>query len=518
MRITNQLPTVNELSAQNAAKNQRGIAFEDGDESVTWDEFERRSLRTANGFLEYVSKGDRVAYYCDSSVRHAQYVNGALKAGCIVTNLHTSSSAHSLRHCLRETRPRVVVVDEALAGDLAEKLDEDTHKSISTIVVLGEATREDEESATEFLRGATTETPDVIVNEDDIVVIGWTSGSTGVPKGWCHTNRSMYLKGMELGTRPGFDRTGQILTVNKPSFLVWFSLFTKSMLGCESTYYLQEWDPERWLDIVEERGITQSTLVPTMWRDVLDVDPESYDLSSLRMITSTGEKLSPATLRGLRDRICNNISQTYGSTEIHSTVLYNDELTEDRIESVGKPQAGTVVRIVEPDGPLDEELPPNETGEIVVHSPDCPVWAWGDSETTAEEFEDGWWRSGDLGYKDEEGFLYIEGRSDFMIKSMGVKIMPAAIEEALSEHPKVKNAIVVGVPDEEYGERVTAIVDGSEDRPTEEELDQWCLDSERVADHERPRAYYMVDTVEKTSSGKVDRLATMDKLGLEKAR
>ncbi|WP_436348376.1 AMP-binding protein [Natronorubrum sp. FCH18a] len=516
MRINNELPPIKDLSAQNAAKSSDDIAFEDADGSVTWGEFERESLRAANGFLRYVNRGDRVAYYCNASVDHTQFVNGALKAGCIITNLHTNSSAQALRHCLTETRPRVVVVDESLADSFAEKVNTDVLRSVSTVVVLGEPTREYEESAESFLEGTTMEEPDVLVNEDDIVVIGWTSGSTGVPKGWCHTNRSMYLKGVELATRPGFDRTGQILTVNKPSFLVWFSLFTKSTLGAESMYYLRNWNPEKWLEVVEEKRITQSTLVPTMWREVLDTDPESYDLSSLEMITSTGEKLSSTTLRQLRDRICETVSQSYGSTEIHSTVLYNEELTEERIESVGKPQSGTEVRIIEPDGPLDEELPSNETGEIVVKSPDCPVWVWGDSEKTAEEFDQGWWRSGDLGYKDEEGYLYIEGRSDFMIKSKGVKIMPAPIEEALGDHPDVKNAIVVGVPSEEYGERVTAIIESYRDPPSESKLDQWCLESDKIADHERPRDYYTVESIEKTASGKIDRLETMDKLGLDR--
>ncbi|WP_336365238.1 class I adenylate-forming enzyme family protein [Halalkalicoccus salilacus] len=514
-RNHNELPAIKDLSAHNAEKSTNSIAYKDLTESITWSEFERRSVRTANGYQEYANKGDRVAFYCSSSIQHTVMLNGAMKAGCIVTNLHTNTSSHDLQYSIQKIRPQVIVVDEELAESFNEKITTEALQSVSTVVVLGEATYEYEESVEQFLAGQSISEPDVLVEEDDIVVIGWTSGSTGRPKGWCHTNRTMYLKGMELGSRPGFDRTGMVLTVNQPSFLIWFSLFTKTALGCEGTYYLSDWDPQRWLTVVEKENITQSTLVPTMWREVLNSDPEEYNLDSLRSIQSTGEKLNPSTLRQLRDRICSNISQTYGSTEIHSTVLYNDELTEERIESVGKPQAGTQVRIVEQGSDSLVEKPPNELGEIVVKAPDAPVWVWGDTEKTRESFQDGWWLSGDIGYKDEEGYLYIEGRADFMIKSKGVKIAPAPIEETLTNHPKVKDAIVVGIEDEEYNQKITAIVHPATNNIRTEELDEWCRESDLVANHARPREYRFVEEIERTPSGKLDRRGTMQSLGLD---
>ncbi len=512
-RNHNELPPVKDLSTHNARTSPDAVAFEDPSEQVTWAEFDRRSKRAADAFSRFVGVGDRVAFFCESSVQHAVLFNGAMKAGAVVTNLHTNISPRNLRHCLGSTTPKVVVVDEALASDFFDHVDEEALQAVAAVVAVGKSSSGETIALESFLAGAAPEEPDVLVEEDDLVVIGWTSGSTGMPKGWCHTNRTMYLKGMELGSRGGFDRTGKALLVNKPSFLAWFSLYTKAVLGSEGTYYLPDWDATRWLELVEEKGITQTTLVPTMWREVLDRDHEAYDLSSLRSINSTGEKLSPSTLEALRTHICGNVNQSYGSTEIHSTVLYNEELTDERIESVGKPQAGTQLRVIEPDGQPDEELSPGETGEIIVKSPDAPAWVWGDTEKTHDQLRDGWWYSGDLGYLDEDGFLYIEGRADFMIKSMGVKIVPAPIEATLNDHPEVENAIVVGIPDEEYGQKVTAIV-----RPTgdvsAEELDEWCLDSDTVADHERPRAYHFVDEIKRTPSGKLDRIRTVEDLGL----
>ena len=514
-RNHNQLPPLKELIRQNAEKSAEAIAFEDPSERITWSDLDERSSRAANAFREYAGRADRIAFFCDASVTHTILVAGALKAGAIFTNLHTDTSPRNLRWCIEDIRPSVIVVGEGYTDSFASAITEETLQSVDAVVTLTEPTHDHEIGLEEFLANQGTTRSDVLVEEDDIAVIGWTSGSTGKPKGWCHTNRTMFLKGLELGSRPGFDRTGTMLVVNKPSFLVWFSLFTKAALGCESTYYLPEWDPAEWLRLVEEKEITQSTLVPTMWRGVLDADHESADLSSLKSITSTGEKLNPSTLRRLRNHICGTVSQTYGSTEIHSTVLYNEELTEERIDSVGKPQAGTELRVIEEGGNPTDRKQPNETGEIIVKSADAPAWVWGNTEKTHDEFRDGWWYSGDLGYLDDDGFLYIEGRADFMIKSKGVKIIPAPIEGALNDHPSVENAIVVGVIDEEYGQKVTAIVRKADQSVTADDLDEWCLEHDAVANHERPRAYHFVSEIDRTPSGKLDRLQTVDRIGLD---
>ncbi|MFB6251767.1 MAG: class I adenylate-forming enzyme family protein [Halobellus sp.] len=514
-RIHNELPALKDLSTHNAKKSADSVAFEDATESVTWGEFDERSKRAADLFSDYVSKGDRIAFYSKPSVQHAVLFNGALKAGAVTTNLHRRIAPDAFRYSIDQTKPKVVVADGEIADSFATAATEDVLAPVSAVFTTEAAERAYERPLAPALADADPVEPDVLAEEDDIVTVAWTSGSTGRPKGWCHTNRTMFLKGRELATRSGYSRNDKQLVVNRPSFLIWTSFLTRSLLGCEATYYLADWDPERWLDIVEERGITRAVLVPTMWKEVLDSDPDAYDLSALSSVASTGEKLNPETLRRLRSEICGNVTQSYGSTEIHSTILYNNELTEERIESVGKPQAGTQVRIVDPDGSIDDERPPNEYGEIAVKSYQSPPWMWGDNERATAAFEDGWWRSGDRGRLDEDGFLYIEGRIDFQIKSRGVKITPESIEEALENHHGVINAAVVGVEDPEYGQKVTAIVERASDALSAEDLDAWMLESDRVADHERPRTYEFVDAIDRTPSGKLDRQSTKDRLGLD---
>jgi len=516
-RLHVDLPTVMDLVRQNAARSPDAPAFADAAQRVTWGEFDRRTERAANAYLDYAVQGDRVAFLTESSVDQTVMLVGAMKAGCIVTNVHLKASTETLRYCIDETAPKVLVVDESFADRVAADLWDAVTESVATVVTIGEATREYEQSMDEFVEGQPTTRPDVLREEDDILTIWWTSGSTGRPKGWCHTNRGIYVKAMKGSARYGIDRFGKTLCALSPSFGAWYNTILQPIWGAESVYFMPDWDPDQWLDVVETEGITHAGMVASMWREVLDRGIEQRDMSTLTSIYSTGEKLDEATLEGLREHVSENVHQSYGSTEMYGTVLYNEEMEGDRIESIGKAQTGTEVRIVEEGGSPEDELPAGEVGEIVVRGPDLPAWAWRNSAKTREAFEDGWWLSGDLGYKDEDGYLYFEGRADFQIKSRGVKIMPAPIEKALKNHPSVDQAVVVGVAHDDYGQMVSAIVVASDPDLTADDLEEWCLDSDLVADFQRPREYHFVDEIEKTSSGKLDRRETMEELGLESA-
>ncbi|MFD1685058.1 class I adenylate-forming enzyme family protein [Halobellus litoreus] len=508
------LPSLVDVCRQNADRSPDAPAFDDGDRSVTWGEFDRETDRAADSFLDYVSRGDRVAFLCESSVTQTVLLFGAMKAGCVVTNVHLKSASDVMKRSVAETRPAVVVVDEHVADRVRSELDEDAMRSVSTVVVVGDDADEGEQTHGSFLEGAAARSPDVLINEEDLATIWWTSGSTGRPKGWCHTHRGMYLKAMKGAARYGVDRSGRTLVVFSPSFGAWYNPVVKAMMGCESVRFLRGWDAAEFVDIVEREDITHTGLVATMWREVLQRGVADRDFSSLEVVYSTGEKMDSGTLDRLRDHVCRNVTQSYGSTEMYGTVLYNEEMTGDRIDSVGKAQTGTEVRIVEEGGAPDDVREPGALGEIIIRGPDVPAWAWRNTAKTTDGFRDGWWYSGDLGYRDEGGYLYLEGRVDNQIKSRGVKIIPERVEEALNDHPDVTRSAVVGVDDEEYGQRVTAIVVPAAESLTSEELDEWCLESDLVADHERPRAYHFVDELEKTSSGKLDRNAVKERLGL----
>ena len=524
-RMSVDLPTLGELPTIAAENNPNALAFADAGakidatsdadsdgegngESVTWAGFEERSLVAADAFQTHVRQGDRVAFLADSSVETTTLWSGALKAGAVVSYVHTKAAPETVRPSIDELRPEVLVVGAEFADFFAETVWPDLEAEPHVVVCDG-AARGDAEPLDSFLAGAAPVAPDVAVSADDIAVVAWTSGTTGDPKGWCHTHRSIVLKGLSRKTGRGTRQLSSAST----SFMAWYGHVVPNAIAGGSVVFLPDWTPTAWAEAVEAFDVTRAGMVPTMWRSILDLDLSRYDLSTLETATFVGEKMDRTTLNRLREQVCENVVNAYSSTEFTISTNTVEEMEGERIESVGKPADGTRVRIVEPGGEPEDTVPRGETGEILVKGADCPVWAWGRSDLLDEEFTDGWWHSGDLGYRDEDGYLFLKGRADFMIKSKGVKVFPGPIEECLNAHPEVDEAAVVGVEDETYGQKVTAVVTRGDDAVDSVDLDEWCLDSDEVARFERPREYVFVeDGLPRTPSRKLDRRALLDRL------
>lgn len=508
-RISVDMPAISELSTIAAENHPNRMAFADaGGDSITWKTFEERSRMAADALTDHIRPGDRVAILSESSIETTVVWNGALKAGGVVSYLHTKASPDSVRYAIDEIRPSVLAVHEEFAEFVATDVRDDL-ESDPFVFIIGERTDDFEHTYEDFVADATATTPDVLHAEEDIAAIVWTSGTTGRPKGWCHTNRSILLKGMMAD----LDRSTTLLSSASPSFMAWYGHVISAMSVGAAIVYLRDWNPMEWVQTVETYGVTNAGMVPTMWRAVLDLDLDQHDLSSLETISFVGEKMDRTTLDRLRAEVCSEVVNHYASTEHLIARMSADEMKGDRIESVGKPFHGVRVRIIEPNGEPDEVKPPREIGEIIVKSADCPVWVWGRSDAAAREYRDGWWYSGDMGYFDDDGYLFLEGRKDFMIKSKGVKVYPAPIEERLQNHPAIAEAVVVGLEDEEYGQQVTAVVTRSSDDVDAEALDAWCLEADAIARFERPREYIFSDeTIPRTPSQKLDRKRVIEQI------
>ncbi|WP_336022801.1 class I adenylate-forming enzyme family protein [Halobellus salinisoli] len=505
-----------ELSRIAAASDPNREAFADGKDGrcVTWSEFDTESNQAANAFSNYVGQGDRIAFICDASVNHVTLWNGGIKAGCVVSNLHVKSSPKTMRNCIDRLHPSVIVLDEQYSEFFKEEIYDDITTGVDAVITTGEPQTSYEIEMSPFLRQRSDQPPDVQIGEDEISSVLWTSGTTGKPKGWCLTHRSAVMRGMKLVSALNISRTTRRIQTLSPSFAAWFTGTMPAMLTGSATCFLQDWDPKKYLNLIEEKEQTMATLVPSMWREVLNIASfDEYDLGSLERITAAGERLDATTLERLESEVCGLVYNAFAATEVMATSLSNKEMDDERVESVGKPAISTEVRIIEQDGNPTDIMPPNETGEIIVKAPDSVAWAWGDTEKTQEAFVDGWWYSGDLGYQDEDGYIYLEGRSDFMILSKGIKVYPAPIEEVLNSHPKVAQSAVVGVEDDEYGEKVTAVVHRADANLTAGELDDWCLKSDNLARFERPREYNFVDkSLPRTATNKLDRAGVKNSL------
>ncbi len=513
---TGEIPTVRELSRIAAENNPNRIAYGNGisGRQVTWAEFDTQSKRAANGFREYVGQGDRIAYLCEASVAHMTVWDAGLKAGCVVSNLHVRDSPETTRSCIDSLRPRVLVIDE----DRSEFVEEHVYDQISTdlaaVVTTGDPKTEYEQSLSSLTADASATDPDVHVGPDDVAAVTWTSGTTGEPKGWCNTNRGLVLRAMKLGHKKGTTRQTRVPNIFSTSFAAWYSTTLPTLLANGASYFLPDWNPEEFVKCIQERSLTTAILVPTMWREVLRLENlDEYDLSSLEVIESAGETIDATTLENLREHVCSTVSQSYAATETSGTSIDDEEMQGDRIESIGKPLLGNRIRVVERGGTPDDVLEPGEIGEIIVKSSDAALRVWGESGKTEAAFQDGWWYSGDLGYKDEDGYLFIGGREDNMILSKGLKVFPTPVEERLNSHPSVTEAAVIGVDDEEYGEKVTAVITVADPDVTSADLDEWCLESDKLSRFERPREYYFRDeTLPRTASDKLDRATIKEQI------
>ncbi|GGM62970.1 acyl-CoA synthetase (AMP-forming)/AMP-acid ligase II [Halarchaeum rubridurum] len=504
-------PSLGELSTIQAENHPGGLAFaDDTGTALTWREFEARSTDLAASFADRLCHRDRVAFLCDTGVDTVTAWNGAVKAGAITSFVHTQSSPETVRYTIDHFDPSILVVSETYAAFVDERV-VDGLTAEPEIVVLGDAAREHGRSVDDFVAATDDVRPDTYLDEDDIGAVIWTSGTTGDPKGWCHTYRNLRMKARDPSVITNRSKTRMSQTM--PSLGGWYKCVVATLLAGSSLVLLTDWGPERWLAAVERHGVTHASMVPTMWREVLNTDVDAYDVDTLETVLCLGEKVEPETLRRIRSTVCESVVNAYASTEVDVSMLENEEFTEDRLGSVGKPSGGTRVRVVEEGGAPDATVPVGDVGEVIVHAPDRPVWAWQRSEVLDEEFTDGWWYSGDLGYKDEDGYLYLEGRKDFMIKSKGVKVFPSPIEGVLNDHPGVEEAAVVGLDDDEYGQKVTAVVRRSDPTVTAADLDEACLESDEIARFERPREYRFVDfEIPKTPSQKLDRQGTAERL------
>lgn len=498
------LPTLKDLSSI-AAENAPGdVAVANGIDgrTLTWGAFDEESNRAANGLRQYVGQGDRIAFLCNPSVEHAVLWNGANKAGCLVSNLHTRVAPDVLQYCIDELRPRVLVIDLAFGDLYRERVRDSISTEIEYVVTTGDPI-DGEIAHTDLITGQSAEEPDVLVHPNDVTAVLWTSGTTGLPKGWCHTSRGLVLKSLKTNH---VSRNARYPVIYDPGFAAWWATTVPAFVKGAGVFFLADWDTSQFLRLIEERALTNASLVPTMWREILRRDDfDDFDLGSLERVGASGERLDANTLEMIKDRVCEQVSNAYAATEVNVTEIRDDELSGDRIQSVGRPTTGTLVRVVPEGGNPDEQLPPGEVGEIIVKGEDCAVWAWGNTAKTDDVFRDGWWYSGDLGYKDEDGYLFLEGRADFMILSKGIKVYPVPVEERLNAHPDVVEAAVVGVDDDEYGQKVTAVVSRS-DAVSADELDEWCLESDALARHERPREYHFVEgELPRTATEKLDR-------------
>jgi len=341
-------------------------------------------------------------------------------------------------------------------------------------------------------------------NDYDTAVIIYTSGTTGRPKGAQITHGNLRSNLDALHTAWGWQPEDVLLHV-LPIFHVHglFVALHGALNAGATTLLMREFDAQKTLQTLVERRCTVLMAVPTIHKRLLDVPgARDFDLSHLRLITSGSDRLPDDVFAGFQRTFGYTLLERYGMTETGMNCS-NPLRDERRIGSVGFPLPGVEVRIVEAES--REVLSDGEIGELEIRGPNVFKGYWRQPEKTAASFSaDGWFRTGDLGFREQDGYLTLCGRSKDLIISGGLNIYPPEVERVLVEHPAVNVCAVIGCPDEEWGERVTAVVvPHATEAVSEADLIAFCR--ERLAAYKSPKSVVFVESLPRNAMGKVQK-------------
>lgn len=464
-----------------------------------------------------VRKGDRVALLLYPSANHVVTLFGIIEIGAIPCALHLRESAALLEAVLERLSPRALVYDVAL-GDLVADLRTRTSLITAYVGATSERSGDADQQCQDpviprDLDGLEMDFEPMALYAHDPALIALSSGTTGVPKGILHSHRNLVESARGGVNIWGITPHSAIVNLSTTAFIGWYNCALPFFNVCAKVAFMSQWQPQKFLQKMQDERCDVAFLVPTMWRMLLREPLGEYDLSTVRMAGFAGEAMDTSTMAAVRERIAPKVMNIYGTTETGScaagTIMYNEDFADtSKIESVGKPFMNADVRVIRPGGTVDDVLGPNEEGEVVIRGLSVAQEVWDQPEVARRIFEGPWWHSGDMGRLDEDQYLYLHGRIDDMIISGGINILPARVEEAVLSHPAVSECAVIGLPDPEWGQCVAAFVIISAE-VREVELDIHVRDSD-LADYQRPRVYRFVDELPKGPTGKVSRRLLRD--------
>ncbi|MEV0719672.1 long-chain fatty acid--CoA ligase [Asanoa sp. NPDC050611] len=455
-----------------------------GDRKVSYAELDEAADRAATGLLRYASRGDRVALMLPNRVEFLECYFGILKAGLVAVPMNPLLKAGEAAHILADSGARAVVAGDLSAAAVAD----------AGVPVLN-ADRPDYLGAPDPLPWAAT------TNADDTAVIIYTSGTTGRPKGAELTHFQLYLNCSLSGDR--FDtRPDDVSLAVLPFFHVYglSSVVNVAIRLGGTIVAVPKFDVDLVLDALHRHRVSVLAGVPTMYHALLNADTTGRDLSALRIGSCGGASMPEAVLKGVEEKFGITVLEGYGLSETGSTATMNPSVDDRRVRSIGRPIWGVDVRVAAPGG--GAEVPTGEVGELLVRGHVVMKGYHDNPAATAEAIRDGWLHTGDLGYRDADGFLYVVDRIKDLIIRGGFNVYPREVEEVLYGHPAVLEAAVIGRPDERVGEEIVAVVTV---RPGADldtaELIAYCR--ERLADYKCPREVRVMAALPKSATGKL---------------
>jgi len=475
---------------------------------MTYREVNDRVNIVANGLRELgVRKGMKVSLLFKNQPEFVESFLALQKLGVTIVPLNFRLVGRELSYQINNSESSALIFDFEFAEMIQDMRDKGQTEGVERYIVTGGDDIDMGEriySYEHFFKAFDPDEPSFVeINEDDIFLLQYTSGTTGLPKGAGYRFYSTHLALMEAILEMGVMDADIILCV-APLFHVagWgYGLFMGIMQGA-TIVIRKSFDPKDVVETIEREKITAGFLVPTMATAMLEAgNLEQHDVSSFRKWFSTAEALPEGTKRGLREFFPNaRIWENYGSTEAGNVSRLSYRVVDRKRACVGLPVITQQVRVVDDGG---KDVKAEEVGEIVVKGPSVIKEYYNNPKETKEAFtENGWFRTGDLGRFDGEGYIYLVGRKKDMIISGGENIYPKEVENVLLEVPGIADAAVIGIPDAKWGESVCAVVVLELGETIgESEIIDFC--KENLASYKKPKCVRFAESLPKNPSGKV---------------
>jgi acyl-CoA synthetase (AMP-forming)/AMP-acid ligase II len=517
------LNTTDFLSIASAICPERDVVVFEG-KRWTFAEAAERVNRLANGLRSIgAEKGDRIGMLQVNCNEYMEAYFAAAKLGAIFVPLNFRAKAEELSYMISKAGVRVLFAGDRyldLLGDILPEL-----PSVEQCIAIGDA-KNGKRGYEELVHSSSPEDVTADVEDDDITMLMYTAGTTGRPKGvpLRHNGFVSYVLENVEPASPEIEEKN-LLTV--PLYHVaGMQAMLAGVYGGRTLVMMKQFEVKEWLETVQRERATRAMLVPTMLKWVVDApDFRKCDLKSLQVITYGAASMPLEVIKkAIKEMPWVRFINAFGQTETASTITtlgpedHVIEGTEEEVEkklkrlssSIGKPLPDVEVRIVDEQ---ENALSPYEEGEILARGPRVMTGYWEDEQKTSQVVtRDGWLRTGDKGWMDEDGYIYLAGRGDDMIIRGGENISPEEVENVLYSHPKIEEAAVIGVPDPDWGQEPRAILVLKKGiNATEEEIMEFCRP--RLAGFKRPKSVVFTESLPRNPMGKVLKNELREKYG-----
>ena len=508
---------IGEILSETAARLPDKVALKMGSFSQTYAELDQSANRIAQALVrENYGKGHNIAVYSPNQPEYPAIYFGAARSGAVLAHMSARFSVDELTRAVNDTDIEAIFVHaglvDTLLGIRADLPD------LKRIVVFGGPAPAGSESLADFIGAAPSDLPPVTLDVDDAFAITYSGGTTGFPKGVVASHASRVIGSLRAAREFGV-REDDVFCCSTPLFhiaglFVWFQTGVRIGNTC---VLMPSWDAEEFMRLVEEEGVTASFMIPTQINGIISHGNFSAErLKGWRYGNFGGAPNPVAQMEKMLEKLPHLIwVEQYGQSESGNLTVRPPEFCRTKIGSAGRAFRDLEMAIF---GADDKPLPTGETGELVTRGTHLMIGYYKNLEQTADALtEDGWLRTGDVGYLDEDGFLFLVDRSKDVIISGGENIYPSVIEKVLYQHPAVNECAVFGIPDDYWGELPAAHVVLERDAQVgEQELIDFC--KVHGARHKRPRMIKFVDELPKTVVGKIQKNAIRDQYWVASGR